>query len=1334
MFTITPIILSGSNIRMIDCINKEDKLIDYAVELGLSGLAITDHESIGGHIKALQYYKKIQEQAKKILSNIDNSKEEDIFWAEKVNNFKLGLGNEIYLCRDNLNKDNYIKGEDGFFHFILIAKDKIGHKQIRELSSRAWNHTFRQFMERVPTYYSDIEEIIYPNRGHVIATTACLGGQFPKLLKEAILKNNFTKVNNFMNWCKEMFLDDFYIEIQPGLSEDQVSFNCAAIEYAKQYNFKYIVSTDTHYLKESDRPIHKSFLNSGDGDREVDEFYAYTYMMSYEEIIEKLTTHIDKELAIEALENTKEIYSKIEFYDLAHKQIIPRVPYNWNNICKFESAPSQYPYIEKFENSPYEDDRFFICSILTKANQLGILDEEHWQRIEDECGEIWEVSEKIQERLSAYFLTIQKVVDIGWNEGDTLMGPWRGSAGALLTAYLLDIIQRDPLESPAELPYWRCISRGRAELADFDLDSQASKRERFIAAIKKFFESIGGQVVSVCTYGTETSKAALQTAARGLGYEPELGTYLSSLVPIDRGFVRSLSQCYYGDEEKDYKPVKQFVTEMTVHKDIWEVAKGIEGLISRRGIHAAGILITNNEFTEFNATMRSPKGVLTSQWELHDSEYVGNIKFDMLTIDALDRIRTTLELLLEYGYIEWQGSLKATYLKYIAPQVLDYNTKEMWELVGDNKIISLFQFDTPVGLQCAKQIKPHSLLELAQANSLMRLMPEGTNLTPVEEFVQYKENPSLLSDEINALNATEKEKTELYNFLKKYNGVPDSQESIMLLVMHPQFLGFDVIQANKLRKLIAKKKIKEIEEFKIYFYDVGRKNNCSEDVLKYIWDKQISRQLGYSFSIIHTIAYSTVAVQELNLAYHYPSIFWNTACLIVDSAGLTEDEEEEIIIQESTDSKNDSKEEQNEEVEEDDDEEIDIKGEKNKKPKKVVNYGKISSAIGKMKQFGINVVPPDINRSKYTFVPDVENNQIVYGIKGITKINDEIAATIIEKRPYNNIEDFISKVKVTKLQMINLIKSGAFDEISNSSREDIMLNYIKSISGCKKKLTLQNMQMIINQGLIPEEFKNIEKIYNFNKFLKKNKLDNYYILDDYSQNFYNSNFNSDLLTFVDGNCYISQKDWDKIYKKEMNVIRPFLAEQETLDKLNNNLIKDLWEKYCSGPVSKWEMDSIGFYNTIHELDGVNEDEYEIVNFFSLPETPIVQNTFTTKEGKIIPIFKLSRIAGTVLEKNKLKNIVTLLTKDGVVKVKIYKSQFVKYDKQIFEKDFETGKKKVIEKSWFSRGNKLIISGIRRENDFIPKCYKNSPYPSAIGLISNINYNSGELEILYDRND
>ena len=479
-----------------------------------------------------------------------------------------------------------------------------------------------------------------------------------------------------------------------------------------------------------------------------------------------------------------------------------------------------------------------------------------------------------------------------------------------------------------------------------------------------------------------------------------------------------------------------------------------------------------------------------------------------------------------------------------------------------------------------------------------------------------------------------------------------------------------------------------------------------------------------------------MAVQELNLAYHYPSIFWNTACLIVDSAGLTDNdealEEEVIDLKEQEKLADGLSEDSNDDDDDENDEEE--KKEKIKKPKKVVNYGKISSAIGKMKQFGINVVPPDINRSKYTFVPDVANNQIVYGIKGIMKINDDLAASIIEKRPYSSIDDFTSKIKLTKLQMINLIKSGAFDGISKFSREDIMIDYIKSISGCKKKLTLQNMQMIINQELIPCELKFLEKVYNFNKYLKKNKFETFYILDEPAQKFYNESFDADLLTFENGECCIKQKDWDKIYKKEMEKIRPFLGDPTTLEKVNQNLISELWNKYCLGSVAKWEMDSIGFYNGVHELDGVREDDYDIVNFFELPEEPIPASTFTTKEGKVIPLYKLDRIAGTVLEKNKLKNIVTLLTKDGVVKIKIYKPQFVKYDKQIFEKDYETGKKKIIEKSWFTRGNKLVISGIRREDSFCPKCYRNSPYPNAIGLIENIDYENGSLSISYQRKE
>ena len=1292
---------------MLDCIIKEDKLIDYALELGLTGVAITDHESVSGYIKALKYMKSLKSKAKKILETEPNDE-----WANQVKNFKLVLGNEIYLCRDGLSAKNFIKGEDKFWHFILLAKDKVGNKQLRELSSRAWSRSFYQFMERVPTYYSDIEEIIGENPGHVVAQTACLGSFFDYL----ILNQQYEKALNFCHWCEQVFgKENFFIEIQPGLSKEQVTFNTLAAQFAKKNHFNITVTTDSHYLRQEDREIHKSFLNSGDGDRETDDFYAYTYMMSADEIREKLN-YFDEDFITQIFENSNKVCSMIEEYDLAYKQIVPRIPLDWHLIhCEPQKTIGEREYLNKYLNSEYEEDRFFLYSIIQKGLELNCLDKIHLDRLEEELQEMWIVSEKIQERLSAYFITVRKVIDIAWTDGDSLVGPWRGSVGSMLSAYLMDIIQRDPLKSPTALPYWRFCSRGRAELADVDIDSQASKRERFIEAVRRYFESIGGELTSVATFGTETSKAALQTAARGLGYEPELGSFLSSLIPIDRGFVRSLQQCYYGDEEKGYQPIPQFIAEMGKHEDIWNVARNIEGLISRRGVHASGIILTNDKFTELGATMKSPKGVKCSQWELHDEEYAGHIKYDFLTIDGLDRIRTTMELLLNDGLIEWQGSLKATYMKYLNPDVIDYDNPEMWKLVGDNKIISLFQFDTPVGLQTAKQIKPKSLLTLAQSNSLMRLMPEKGQKTPVEEFVEYQEHPEKLKRDIYNLNATTEEKDKLYEFMKEFGGVLDSQESLMRAVMLP-FTNYNVDEANKVRKTVAKKKFKEIASLKENLYQRGKELGTSKDIIDWIWS-QAEKQMGYSFSIIHTIAYSTVAIQELNLAYFYDPIYWDTACLIVDSGGLEDNPEDEDYT-----------------LGNDIEDELEDEEDTKKKSSKTVQYGKISSAIGKMKNFGVDVELPDINASSYTFVPDVEHHKIIYGLKGITRVSADYANEIIDNRPYNSFEDFLKKVKSTKLQIINLIKCGAFDKISSIPRESLLRNYIESIAETKNKLTLANMPTLIRYGIIPNEYQDVAAVYNFNKFLKKNcKSGLYYLLDDYSLEFFNAHFNPDLVKFGENGAMIEQTRMEKIYKAYMDKIRPWLKESKVLESLNKAIIDEIWNKYCSGFIPKWEMDSVGYYDGAHELDGVDFEEREIDNFFSLPEEPIPETVFTSKEGKEIPIYKLHNIAGTVIEKNKLKNIVTLLTQYGVVKVKIYKPQFVKYDKQSFIKDEVTGKKTVTEKSWFTRGNKLIIQCIRRGDNAIPKAYKTSPY-KPITLISDIDYSTGHLTLRTERTD
>ena len=247
-------------------------------------------------------------------------------------------------------------------------------------------------------------------------------------------------------------------------------------------------------------------------------------------------------------------------------------------------------------------------------------------------------------------------------------------------------------------------------------------------------------------------------------------------------------------------------------------------------------------------------------------------------------------------------------------------------------------------------------------------------------------------------NLTEEEIKIMEKHLLNNYGVCDSQEGIMLISMDEKISGFSVKEANKLRKTIAKKKLAEIDNMHKLFMDRGREHGTSDNLLNYVWEVQVKRQLGYSFSLIHSLAYSLIAIQEMNLAYHYPTVFWNCSNLIVDSAGIDENDEFVNLI-DSFDPVTEIVEEDNND---EDDEEDMTKEEKEeiKKQNKTVDYGKIASAIGKMMAQGIKVELPDINKSEFTFTPDIENNSIIFGIKGINRVNNDLAKDIIINRPY----------------------------------------------------------------------------------------------------------------------------------------------------------------------------------------------------------------------------------------------------------------------------------------------------------------------------------------------
>ena len=1305
-----------SNIRIRDSINKVSEIIEYANELGHKAIAMTEHDFCGGHLKFKEAIQKIK---------------------EKNPEFKGILGNEIYLVRNGLNKDNFKSGIDHYYHFILLAKDREGLKQINEISTNAWMRSYMaRGMRRVPTYYQDLQEIIGKNKGHVIGSTACRGSTLGIQLlkyKETQDENLWNKIENWILKIDNLFgHGDFYLEMQPSHDKEQIYINKKIIELSKKFNIKYIITCDQHYAKKEDRVIHKAFLNSQNGEREVDEFYASTYLMDTKEL-ESYFTYFTREELDTAYKNIEEIINKCEEYDLQKPLKIPEL--KWRNFEHNEEKYKKYiqilPELEKFYNSQDKADKELVWALINGIEKHKDLQcQEAYNELNENLKITWQSSEVNKAHWSAYFLNLQHIIDICWEAG-SLVGCGRGSGVGFLLLYALDIIQINKLRENTPMFQWRFLNPERVSVLDIDQDIEGSKRQQVLTSFRKEYGE--DRVANVTTFGTEQSKSAIQTACRGLGLDVELGLYISSLIPADRGLTRTLSQCYYGDEEKDFKPIKQFIDEMNKYPRLWEVAQRIEGLINRSGIHAGGVIFVDEPFTESSALMRAPDGTICTQYELHDSEKVSMIKIDMLSVEAMDKIHNCLDLLCDYGFIERKNTLKETYESTIGVYNLERNNPEMWKMVWEHKISSLFQMEQQSGIQGIKLIKPKNVDELATLNSVIRLMAqEKGGETPLETWTKYRKNINLWYDEMRQYGLAEEEIQWLANYSSITDGIAESQECMMQLLQEPKLGGNSLTFADTARKAIAKKVGKLFDECEKQYYENAKQKGCSEKLVHYVWDILLRVQRGYSFNKSHTLAYSLVALQEMNLAYKYPIIFWNTACLIVDAGG---DEQEDIEQDEWKEEINYGDEDL---FDEPDEEEVDIYEEENqdeyeyidspdrktktkKKITKTVAYGKIATAIGKMKSTGIEISLPDINNSSYTFTPDVKNNTIRYGFRGITRIGDEYIKQIIANRPYNSLEDFLTRIKTSKTQAISLIKAGCFDNIEQKSRYEIMQKYIDSISDKKKRLTLQNMQMLITKNLLPSELDYEIKVYNFNKYLKKNKFGElYYKLDEKAYNFYEKNYNVDLIENIEDNIYIQQKIWDKIYKKEMDTVRTYITDHpELLTNLNNILYQEIWDKYALGNISKWEMDSLSFYHGQHELSNISE-MYNIVNYFNLSETPEIDKVFTKGDKQII-LYKLKTIAGTVIDKNKAKHTVTLLTTNGVVNVKFYKTQFAKYDRQLSERDSE-GKKHVIEKSWFTRGNKLMITGIRRDDFFIPKNYSNSRFTSSIILIDNINDN------------
>lgn len=263
---------------------------------------------------------------------------------------------------------------------------------------------------------------------------------------------------------------------------------------------------------------------------------------------------------------------------------------------------------------------------------------------------------------------------------------------------------------------------------DIDLDLAPSRLNAIFEAIRAERGELG--LAQVATFGTETTKSSLLVACRGYrsteypnGIDVDIAQYLSSMVPVERGFVWPLADMVYGNESKGRKPITAFIKEVEQYPGLLDIAFGIEGVVSRRGSHASGVILFDED-TIFDSTavMRTPSGAIVTQWDLHKEEAAGNIKYDFLLTSVQDILVQAIHLLQQDNVIDPKLSLREAYNQYLAADKLPLNDPKIWDALTEGSVVDCFQFDSAVGALAAKKIRPRSIGEMSDAN--------GSNIGP----------------------------------------------------------------------------------------------------------------------------------------------------------------------------------------------------------------------------------------------------------------------------------------------------------------------------------------------------------------------------------------------------------------------------------------------------------------------------------------------------------------------------------------------------------------------------------------------------------------------------
>ena len=834
-----------SQYSLLDGKASVSELVDRAKELGMRGIALTDHGNMFGV---------------KEMWNYVNKKNSGLPEEEK---FKLIIGCEMYVAKDRLT-DRRDKSDRGY-HLIVLAKNLTGYKNLIKLVSKSWTDGmyFKPRTDRV--------ELAKHKEG-LIVCSACLGGEVPQF----ILNEDYEAAEKRMLWYKETFGDDYYVELQRHQTNkensnretyvEQCKVNDVLIPLARKHGIKLIASNDVHFTYEDDAEAHDRLICVSMQKTFNEARVHYTkqeWLKSPEEML-KIFSDLP-----EAIENTMEVLDKVESYSIDHSPIMPffEIPKEFGTEEEYRARITEEELYDEFtqdENgnvvlSREEGEKKIarlggydkLYRIKFEADYLNKLTMEGAKKIYGDP-----LPEEVAERLNfelyimktmgfpGYFLIVQDFINTGRNKLGVSIGPGRGSAAGSAAAYCLGITRVDPIKY--DLLFERFLNPDRISLPDIDVDFDDDGRYE---VLKYVTEKYGAEKVAhIITFKTMATKSALADVARVLEVSVSESNRLKKLVPDRLPEVNGKAPKINLKNVLKYN--KEFENE--THnpdpkiRDTIKYATQLEGNIRGTGIHACGVIICRDEISDWvpvsTATDADGTKQITTQYEGSIIEDTGLIKMDFLGLKTLSIIKETL------------ANIKASKGIDVDIENIPLDDPATFKLYCEGRTTSTFQFESAGMRTYLRQLQPSKFEDLIAMNALYRPGP----MDYIPSFIARKHGVEPIEYDIPIME----------KYLKETYGVTVYQEQVMLLSR--LLANFTRGESDMLRKAMGKKQIDKMQKLKVKFMAEGQKNGHKAEVLEKIW-ADWEKFASYAFNKSHATCYSWVAYQTGYLKANYPA-------------------------------------------------------------------------------------------------------------------------------------------------------------------------------------------------------------------------------------------------------------------------------------------------------------------------------------------------------------------------------------------------------------------------------------------------------------------------------